>query len=90
MGKGIKFRLIFVRFRNKKNYPTAILERRKAPNRLIVAEGEDNSIVTMHPAKMEALNLLGGVIVLIKVSFRLHILLYFVLIKVDFLLHIFL
>lgn len=82
LGKGIKFcfyLFIFVRFRNNNNYSTGILERKKAPNRLIVDEAinEDNSMVGMHPAKMEALNLSQGDTVLIKkVGFLLHICFY--------------
>ncbi|KAI8018213.1 hypothetical protein LOK49_LG04G02103 [Camellia lanceoleosa] len=40
---------------NKKDYSTAILERKKSPNRLIVDEAinDDNSVVSIHPAKMK-------------------------------------
>ena len=53
----------------KKDYSTAILERKKSPNRLIVDEAinDDNSVVTLHPATMEKLNFFRGDTVLIKV-----------------------
>ncbi|KAL2459534.1 Cell division control protein 48-like protein E [Forsythia ovata] len=53
---------------DKKDYSTAILERKKSPNRLVVDEAvnDDNSVVSMHPAKMEALQLFRGDTILIK------------------------
>jgi len=47
---------------------TAILERKKAPNRLIVDEAanDDNSVISLHPATMEKLQLFRGDTVLIK------------------------
>ncbi|XAR50214.1 Vesicle-fusing ATPase [Bertholletia excelsa] len=53
---------------NKRDYSTAILERKKAPNRLIVDEAinDDNSVVSMHPSKMEALQLFRGDTILVK------------------------
>ncbi|CDP16951.1 unnamed protein product [Coffea canephora] len=53
---------------NKRDYSTAILERKKSPNRLIVDEAtnDDNSVVTMHPSKMEELQLFRGDTILIK------------------------
>lgn len=53
---------------NKKDYSTAILERKKSPNRLVVDEAinDDNSVVSMHPVKMEELQLFRGEAVLIK------------------------
>lgn len=61
-----------VRYRkgNKKDYSTAILERKKSPNRLVVddALNDDNSVVTMHPATMEKLQFFRGDTVLIKVN----------------------
>nr|QKN61277.1 cell division cycle protein 48 homolog isoform X2 [Rehmannia glutinosa] len=53
---------------SKKDYSTAILERKKSPNRLIVDEAinDDNSVVSMHPAKMEELQLFRGDTILIK------------------------
>jgi hypothetical protein len=55
-------------FRKKKDYSTAILERKKAPNRLIVDEAtqDDNSVVALHPNKLEALQLFRGDTILIK------------------------
>uniref|UniRef100_A0A3Q7FPG0 Cell division cycle protein 48 homolog n=1 Tax=Solanum lycopersicum TaxID=4081 RepID=A0A3Q7FPG0_SOLLC len=53
---------------NKKDFATAILERKRSPNRLIVDEAinDDNSVVSMHPAKMEELQLFRGDTVLLK------------------------
>jgi len=50
------------------DYLTAILDRKKAPNRLIVDEAtqDDNSIVCLSPAKMEELQLFRGDTVLLK------------------------
>jgi transitional endoplasmic reticulum ATPase len=52
----------------KKDYSTAILERKKAPNRLFVEEAinDDNSVVALHPNTMERLQLFRGDTVLIK------------------------
>ncbi|KAF7135114.1 hypothetical protein RHSIM_Rhsim08G0175000 [Rhododendron simsii] len=53
---------------DKKDYSTAILEKKKSPNRLIVDEAlnDDNSVVCMNPAKMDALQLFRGDTILIK------------------------
>jgi transitional endoplasmic reticulum ATPase len=53
----------------KKDYSTAILDRKKSPNRLVVddAINDDNSIVSLHPNTMEALQLFRGDTVLLKV-----------------------
>jgi len=53
---------------DKKDFSTAILERKKAPNRLFVDEAtnDDNSVVSLHPATMEKLQLFRGDTVLIK------------------------
>ncbi|KAK4534844.1 hypothetical protein CDCA_CDCA03G0869 [Cyanidium caldarium] len=50
------------------DYMTAILDRKKAPNRLLINEAsqDDNSIVCLSPAKMEELQLFRGDTVLIK------------------------
>lgn len=55
----------------KKDFSTAILERKKSPNRLVVDEAvnDDNSIVALHPQTMEKLGLFRGDTVLIKVIF---------------------
>ena len=55
---------------SKKDYSTAILERKKSPNRLVIddAINDDNSVVAMHPATMEKLQFFRGDTVLIKVS----------------------
>ncbi|GLU11859.1 hypothetical protein SLE2022_285790 [Rubroshorea leprosula] len=55
----------------KKDYWTAILERRKSPKRLVVEDAvnddnDDNSVVAMHPETMEMLQLHRGDIVLTK------------------------
>ncbi|OMO75788.1 hypothetical protein COLO4_25881 [Corchorus olitorius] len=54
----------------KKDYSTAILERKKAPNRLVVDEAkainDDNSIVCLHPDTIEKLHLFLGDTILIK------------------------
>ncbi|KAL9337938.1 hypothetical protein Peur_069707 [Populus x canadensis] len=52
----------------KKDFSTAILERKKSPNRLVVDEAinDDNSVVAMHPATMEKLQFFRGDTVLIK------------------------
>lgn len=53
----------------KKDFSTAILERKKSPNRLVVDEAvnDDNSVVAMHPNTMEKLQLFRGDTILIKV-----------------------
>uniref|UniRef100_A0A453ISB3 Cell division cycle protein 48-like protein n=1 Tax=Aegilops tauschii subsp. strangulata TaxID=200361 RepID=A0A453ISB3_AEGTS len=52
----------------KKDYSTAILERKKSPNRLVVDEAtnDDNSVVALHPDTMERLQLFRGDTVLLK------------------------
>ncbi|CAN8073723.1 unnamed protein product [Agarophyton chilense] len=52
----------------KKDYSTAILDKKKAPNRLIVddAINDDNSVVALSPAKMDELGLFRGDTVLLK------------------------
>ncbi|AQL09600.1 Cell division control protein 48 homolog D [Zea mays] len=54
--------------KGKKDYSTAILERKKSPNRLVVDEAtnDDNSVVALHPDTMERLQLFRGDTVLIK------------------------
>lgn len=53
----------------KKDFSTAILERKKAPNRLVVDEAvnDDNSVVALNMETMEKLQLFRGDTVLIKV-----------------------
>lgn len=53
----------------KRDYSTAILERKKAPNRLVVDEAinDDNSVVSLHPNTMEKLQLFRGDTIMIKV-----------------------
>ncbi|KAJ8501383.1 hypothetical protein OPV22_011935 [Ensete ventricosum] len=52
----------------KKDFSTAILARKKAPNRLIVDEAvnDDNSVVSFNPEMMEKLQLFRGETVLLK------------------------
>jgi transitional endoplasmic reticulum ATPase len=52
----------------KKDFSTVILERKKSVNRLVVDEviNDDNSVIAIHPAKMEKLQFFRGDIVLIK------------------------
>lgn len=52
----------------KKDFSTAILERKKSPNRLVVEEAinDDNSVVALHPKTMEKLQLFRGDTVLLK------------------------
>ena len=52
----------------KKDISTAIMDKKKAPNRLVVddAQNDDNSVVSLSPAKMEELQLFRGDTVLIK------------------------
>lgn len=54
--------------KGRRDYSTAILERKKSPNRLVVDEAlnDDNSVVTMHPATMEKLQFFRGDTILIK------------------------
>ncbi|OIV90264.1 hypothetical protein TanjilG_11992 [Lupinus angustifolius] len=53
---------------SKRDFSTAILERKKAPNRLVVDEAinDDNSVVALHPDTMEKLQLFRGDTILIK------------------------
>ncbi|PWA75755.1 cell division control-like protein [Artemisia annua] len=52
----------------KRDFSTAILERKKAPNRLVVDEAvnDDNSVVAIHPDTMEKLQLFRGDTILLK------------------------
>ncbi|KAM0893374.1 hypothetical protein ACQ4PT_025128 [Festuca glaucescens] len=54
--------------KGKKDFSTAILERKKSPNRLVVDEAtnDDNSVVMLHPDTMEKLQLFRGDTVLLK------------------------
>jgi len=51
-----------------KDYSESILEQKKRPNRLMVDEAtnDDNSVVALHPTKMEELQLFRGDTVLLK------------------------
>ena len=53
---------------DKKEINTGIMDKKKAPNRLVVddALNDDNSVVTLSPAKMEELELFRGDTVLLK------------------------
>ena len=50
---------------------TAIMDKKKAPNRLIVdeAHNDDNSVVCLSPAKMDELELFRGDTILLKGKF---------------------
>ena len=54
----------------KGDFSTAILEKKKAPNRLICEDSvtDDNSVVSLHPKTMDKLQLFRGDTVLLKVS----------------------
>eukprot|EP00878_Enallax_costatus_P000446 GHUV01000537.1.p1 GENE.GHUV01000537.1~~GHUV01000537.1.p1 ORF type:complete len:820 (+),score=314.21 GHUV01000537.1:161-2620(+) len=54
--------------KEKKDFSTAILERKKSPNRLVVDEAvnDDNSVVALNPKTMEKLQLFRGDTVLLK------------------------
>jgi transitional endoplasmic reticulum ATPase len=56
--------------KDKKDFSTAILERKKSPNRLVVDEAvnDDNSVVALHPKTMDKLQLFRGDTVLLKVG----------------------
>ena len=58
------------RQKDKKDFSTAILERKKSPNRLIVddAINDDNSVVSLHIKTMEELSFFRGDCVLLKVT----------------------
>ena len=61
--------------KEKKDFSTAILERKKSPNRLIVddAVNDDNSVVALNLKTMETLQLFRGDTVLLKVQpWELH------------------
>ena len=55
--------------KEKKDFSTAILERKKSPNRLVVddAINDDNSVVSLNLKTMETLQLFRGDTVLLKV-----------------------
>ncbi|XP_020253671.1 cell division control protein 48 homolog D-like [Asparagus officinalis] len=52
----------------KRDFSTAILERKKAANRLVVDEAvnDDNSVVSLNPETMEKLQLFRGDTILLK------------------------
>jgi transitional endoplasmic reticulum ATPase len=54
--------------KEKKDYSTAILDRKRAPNRLFVEEAvnDDNSVVALHPDTLLKLSLFRGDAVLLK------------------------
>lgn len=53
---------------HKPDISTAIMDKKKSPNRLFVddANNDDNSVVTLSPAKMDELQLFRGDTVLLK------------------------
>jgi formylmethanofuran dehydrogenase subunit D len=52
----------FINMAEKKDFNTAIMDKKKAPNRLIVdeAKNDDNSVVNLSRAKMDELQLFQG------------------------------
>lgn len=54
----------------KKDFSTAILDRKKSPNRLVVddAVNDDNTVIGLHPTTMDTLTLFRGDTVLLKVN----------------------
>jgi len=56
---------------DRKDFSTAILERKKSPNRLVVDEAvnDDNSVVALNPKTMDKLQLFRGDTILLKVCF---------------------
>ena len=65
----------------KRDFSTAILERKKSPNRLVVDEAinDDNSVVALHPDTMEKLQLFRGDTILIKVRFSCFYAIFFII-----------
>ena len=65
----LSFRRWLCRKGTKRDFSTAILERKKAKNRLVVDEAvnDDNSVVALNMKTMEELQLFRGDTVLIKV-----------------------
>ena len=55
-------------FRTKKDFSTAIMDRKKAPHKLQVEDSkqDDNSIVEMTQAKMDELKIFRGDAVILK------------------------
>ena len=55
-------------YRTKKDYSTAIMDRKKAPHKLQVEDSkqDDNSIVEMTQAKMDELKIFRGDAVILK------------------------
>ena len=58
----------FPGYRTKKDYSTAIMDRKKAPHKLSVEDSkqDDNSIVEMTQAKMDELKIFRGDAVILK------------------------
>lgn len=71
---GFILTILFANIRkgNKKDV-SAILERKKSPSRLLVDEAinDDNSVISLHPSKMEELGFFRGDTVWIKVVYFL-------------------
>lgn len=57
-----------LKYRTKKDYSTAIMDRKKAPHKLQVEDSkqDDNSIVEMTQAKMDELKIFRGDAVILK------------------------
>ncbi|KAI0492168.1 hypothetical protein KFK09_026434 [Dendrobium nobile] len=62
-----------------RDYSIAILEKKKAPNRLIVDEAvnDDNSVVSLNPLTMEKLQMFRGDTILKVIIFHLVLFLHF-------------
>lgn len=67
----ISFDLFFLIYRKgtKRDFSTAILEKKKAANRLVVdeAKDDDNSVVSLNPETMDKLQFFRGDTILLKV-----------------------
>ena len=63
-----KSNLCHVLLRSKKDYSTAILEKKKAPNKLQVEDSvqDDNSVVELTQAKMDELKIFKGDAVILR------------------------
>ena len=58
----------FISVRRKKDFSTAILEKKKAPNKLQVEDSpqDDNSVVELTQAKMDKLKIFKGDAVILR------------------------
>ena len=65
-------RLFVHAYRTKKDFSTAIMDRKKAPHKLQVEDSkqDDNSIVEMTQAKMDELKIFRGDAVILKGNYK--------------------